>query len=202
MTTFRYPAFFSPVDEQRIAREWQLAVATLKHTSGDPDAAALHAVRQVLKVVAFRLQRYRDRQPADLAAAAIDLRDQVIAQIDHVRTTIQTTLDEFEQIVLADLSQYAWWPADPQSVREPAGTDQPHASSVLAGVQRRADLDDVGSLVSVQEAADRLGVTAVTIRRMQKAGKLPSIRVGSKLIRIPLRAVQQLIATGLYPRTR
>ena len=54
-------------------------------------------------------------------------------------------------------------------------------------------LTDPGPLLNHQEAADRLGVSVVTVRRLRYAGDLPTVKVRGA-VRIPLRAVQAYVA--------
>lgn len=48
------------------------------------------------------------------------------------------------------------------------------------------------SIVTVPEAAERLGVTQATVRRMLKAGRLRSVRVGNR-VRVDLSTVQSAL---------
>lgn len=47
-------------------------------------------------------------------------------------------------------------------------------------------------LISVTQAADRLGVSGQTIRRLIAAGALPATRIGTKLLRIDPAEVERL----------
>lgn len=47
------------------------------------------------------------------------------------------------------------------------------------------------------EAAKLLGVSVMTVRRMRWEGQLPTIKVGSRGVRIPRQAVEEL-ARGEY----
>lgn len=51
-------------------------------------------------------------------------------------------------------------------------------------------------LLRVHEVADRLALCESTIRSWLSQGKLPKVKVGSKSVRIPLRAVEDLIRRG------
>lgn len=50
--------------------------------------------------------------------------------------------------------------------------------------------------VSIQEAADALSVSTRTVRRAISSGELPSIRLGSRVVRVPASALEQLAAAG------
>ncbi len=48
-------------------------------------------------------------------------------------------------------------------------------------------------LISINQAADRLGVNPKTIRRMISAGHLTAYRVGNKLVRLDLNDVDGML---------
>jgi len=52
------------------------------------------------------------------------------------------------------------------------------------------------ALLSTREVAGRLGVSEYTVRRMARAGKLPKVRVGERLVRYRETDVQALIEHG------
>lgn len=54
-------------------------------------------------------------------------------------------------------------------------------------------------LISVTAAADRLGVSGQTIRRLIAAGTLPATRIGTKLLRIDPVEVERLAQPSTGP---
>jgi excisionase family DNA binding protein len=64
------------------------------------------------------------------------------------------------------------------------------------------DIDDDAPLTTVEDAAERLGVTKSTIRRWGYKRKLRIIKLSPKVSRIPLADIKALIATGLFPKTK
>lgn len=59
-------------------------------------------------------------------------------------------------------------------------------------MMRQTDLLPEG--LTDQEVARILGCGVSTVRRMRYSGQLPSIRIGSRGVRIPRRAVEALLA--------
>jgi len=53
-------------------------------------------------------------------------------------------------------------------------------------------------LVTVMEAAARLGLKEATIRRRILERRLPYVKVG-RAVRVPIEAIEDLIATGYRP---
>lgn len=195
MTIFQYPSCFSALDREHIDQAVRTAEAKLTgeisgiaSTSGyaQSEAEAVQFVRDVAVAVVDRLQRRQDQLPPDaLRRCAADLVDQIILYASQLT---KTTLEAFETRVRHDLSMQAWW----VFVTDPAPTPSlsPPAS------------DDHRVPFSIQEAAERLGVSDSTIRRLQKRGKLTFIQIGTKLKRIPQADIDRLLATGQYPRLR
>jgi excisionase family DNA binding protein len=194
-----YPAGFTALDCRRIDLALQEAVAVLRHTAGsDWDAAAVQAVRQVLNVVAVTLERHRDRQRvADLVAAADDLRDQVIAEIDCVRTTIQTKVDAFEAIVLADLEQDAWWGDQLGTMRVARAAASP--PDVPASDPRSTDSR---SLLTMKQVAKRLQLSEDTLTRMEASGELKVVVLGPKSKRVHPAELDRLLKQPKYQYRR
>jgi excisionase family DNA binding protein len=54
-------------------------------------------------------------------------------------------------------------------------------------------------LLTVQEAADRLGLKMSTIRLWLALRRLPSVRLGTRAIRIPSDAIDAIIERGYSP---
>jgi excisionase family DNA binding protein len=54
-------------------------------------------------------------------------------------------------------------------------------------------------LLTVQEAADQLGLKTSTIRLWIALRRLPSVRLGTRAIRIPADAIEALVARGYTP---
>jgi excisionase family DNA binding protein len=52
--------------------------------------------------------------------------------------------------------------------------------------------------LSVQEAAERLGVSKHTIYRMEKRGKIHIATIGERIKRVPQAEIERLLATGKY----
>jgi len=48
-------------------------------------------------------------------------------------------------------------------------------------------------LLTINQTAERIGVTTMTIQRYLKAGLLPKIKIGSRLVRIPKSAVDEML---------
>jgi len=54
-------------------------------------------------------------------------------------------------------------------------------------------------LLTIQEAADHLGLKPSTIRLWLALRRLPSVRLGARAVRVPADAVDELIERGLVP---
>jgi len=54
-------------------------------------------------------------------------------------------------------------------------------------------------LLTVQEAADRLGLKPSTLRLWLALRRLPSVRLGTRAIRIPSDAIEAIIERGYSP---
>jgi excisionase family DNA binding protein len=54
-------------------------------------------------------------------------------------------------------------------------------------------------LLTVQEAADRLGLKPSTVRLWIALRRVPSVRLGTRAIRIPADAIEELIVRGFTP---
>ncbi len=57
-------------------------------------------------------------------------------------------------------------------------------------------------LLTVAETARRLGLREPTIREWLRQRRLDKVRVGTRSIRVPAQAVEQLIAEGFVPARR
>jgi excisionase family DNA binding protein len=55
------------------------------------------------------------------------------------------------------------------------------------------------SLLTVRQAAEQLSVTEAAIRRWLLERGIASVKVGRRLIRIPVSEVQRLVEAGLRP---
>jgi len=55
------------------------------------------------------------------------------------------------------------------------------------------------NLLTVPQAAERLGVTESAIRRWLLERRITSIKVGRRLVRIPASEIQRLVEAGLRP---
>jgi excisionase family DNA binding protein len=73
------------------------------------------------------------------------------------------------------------------------GVQHRRAEAAVEGESTTGPLDAV-KLVDVAEAAVRMGVSQMTVRRMYKRGELESVRVSLRSVRIPLVAINAYIA--------
>jgi excisionase family DNA binding protein len=62
-----------------------------------------------------------------------------------------------------------------------------------------ADVDRENTWLSIQEAADHLGVNPRTVRRYIKVGRLSPSRISNKVVRIRLADIDRLMESGLAP---
>jgi excisionase family DNA binding protein len=58
-------------------------------------------------------------------------------------------------------------------------------------------LMDDDALLTVEEAASRLKLHVVTVRKMLREGRLPGIKVGPRQWRVPTAALQQYVTNAL-----
>ena len=58
---------------------------------------------------------------------------------------------------------------------------------------------EFGRLMTVPEVADRLRLKEGTVRKMISERRIDFVRPSSRSIRIPLEAVERIIATGFHP---
>jgi excisionase family DNA binding protein len=196
------PGWLSELDWRRLNLALSRARAALKHTPGpDYDAVAIRAALQVLKEVAFSVLRHRDRQPVEaLVAAADDLRDWVIADLDCVRTTIQTSLDTFEQMVRAELEHQSWW--EPVETMRSELAASPAAPRVESPSPDPGHSTDDRPLYTIQEAAKRLTMSEDKFLRMGEAGEVEILSFGPKLLRVRPAEIDRLLTHNKYKYRR
>jgi excisionase family DNA binding protein len=200
----RYPAWFSALDRRRIDQILADQRAPIVDYSSAnrhlvifrheyPSVAdAVQSVLAVFEVVVERLQIHRDHQPTTiLQSEAHRLLGDVIAWAEVQRPSTAATTVDFEATVRTELLTRSWWLQFVNTVPEPA-------ASVVQPAPDRVPDDRVP--LSIQETAERFGVSDDTIRRMVKKGKLPILSVGKKTKRIPQAAIDRLLATGEYPK--
>jgi excisionase family DNA binding protein len=60
-------------------------------------------------------------------------------------------------------------------------------------------VDSKAKLLTVAEAAERLALKESTVRAWLLARRLAKVRVGRRAVRIPVDAVERLIAAGTVP---
>lgn len=53
-----------------------------------------------------------------------------------------------------------------------------------------------GCLISIKEAAQRLGISAISAYRWAEAGKIPSVKLGSRRL-IPEAAIESIIIAAM-----
>lgn len=63
-------------------------------------------------------------------------------------------------------------------------------------------MNDRGKLLSVPEAAERLGLKAATIRKMILERRIDTVRPARRAVRIPEAAVRRIIDDGFLPAVR
>ena len=62
-------------------------------------------------------------------------------------------------------------------------------------------MDKVNRLISVKDAAQRLGIATITAYRMAEDGRLKSIRLGGRRL-VPEAAIEALIASAMGEGTK
>jgi excisionase family DNA binding protein len=55
---------------------------------------------------------------------------------------------------------------------------------------------DVGKLLTVDQAAERLGLRASTVRRMILERRIDTVRPGARAVRIPQESIDRMITKG------
>jgi hypothetical protein len=161
------------------------------------DAVAVQAALSVLEKVGQILERKRGRRSSrDLAAAADDLRDQIIMEIDRDRPSA-TTLDEFAAAVEEALEACPWW-------RPFMTVDRGlQAESTAPPEQMPASPVDDRPPLTRRAAAERLGVSVATLDRMVTRGEIQVIPIGPKIKRVPVAEVERVRRLPKYrSRTR
>jgi excisionase family DNA binding protein len=71
-------------------------------------------------------------------------------------------------------------------------------NAAAAGTAGEGRLADDRVPLSVQEAAERLGVSKHTIYRMEKRGKIHIATIGERIKRVPQAEIDRLLTTGKY----
>jgi len=207
------PDWCSPIDCDRVEaalsqaaapREWprpdhRTSVVILTPVQQDypTELATIAAVEAVVAVISDVFRQRRDRwstQPDEARRAADDLLEDVIrwAYAWHplkATTSLITFADHVRDVV----STRSWWR---DFVKMLSGAGDARAIGTIARVvDERAPL-------SISEAAERLGISDDSLRRMEKAGKIAFSRLSARLVKVPQAEIDRLLETGEYPKTR
>jgi excisionase family DNA binding protein len=71
---------------------------------------------------------------------------------------------------------------------------------VIAPKQSATTMNNVNDLISLRDAAARLGVHVTTLRAWVRTGRLPAYRVGERFVRVSWRELLDTIASSGQPR--
>jgi len=71
-------------------------------------------------------------------------------------------------------------------------------ASVTSGTERYTRAGRPSELISIAEAAQRLGLRPVTVRQWAAARKFARVRLGRRVL-IPVSEIERLIERGLIP---
>lgn len=199
-----YPVWFSALDRRRIDKALRKHGAPVVSISGrgveivshryPSEAAAVQSVLAVFEIVIESLLSHHTYQPAEaLRVEAHRLFGDVVAWADVWRPTIAsaTTLDDFAGRVRAERDTQPWWLAFVDTVTL-TPTSLPVARSEPPAIDDRVPL-------SVEEAAERLGVHKSLVYRGIKNHTIQASRIGSKIWRISQFEIARLLDTGKYP---
>lgn len=205
-----YPAWFSALDRRRIddALSAASASATLPATPAiaptrimtgplhgrlfASEDAALEALLQAFAVVVRVLSTPReDVDEVTRRRVADQLFDELVVWIADLTPSV--TAGDFGDRGHAAREACAWWAVFAPSPQG-AGQERSRTSPPVPIATSEPPSDVVDSpLLTLQEAAERLGRHDDTLKRMAERGELTVIRVGKRL-KVPLAEVKRLLA--------